>query len=191
MTLRLTLRFLLCTALVSACTTSGDHFPYETTIAIHDNYFSGKAELTRTSRGFKIALLNARGEKSDQAIFNYQPYQLDTADVNRDGRTDIIVGLIKSTEFDPEEKKRLFILQIDEGQLRPLWLGSKVCQQLIDFKAMTNGVVRTLEKTNTGNYAIGHYEWQGFGLTLLEYASNEKPYDEAITLFRSKLHSAL
>lgn len=177
------LSFLLSITLL-ACTTQ-NRFPYQTTIPINDHYFTGHAQLTFTSKGFRIALLDARGEKSDQAIFNHQPYQLDTADVNRDGRTDIIVGLIKPTEFDPEEKKRLFILRIDEGQLRPLWLGSKVCQQLIDFKAMKNGVVRTLEKTSTGNYAIGLYEWQGFGLTLIGYASNEKPYHEAVTLFNS------
>jgi hypothetical protein len=128
-------------------------------------------------------LLNDNGEEVDHTIFSHQPYQLDTADVNRDGRTDIIVGIIKSTHFDPGEKKRLFILQIDEGQLRPLWLGSKVCQQLVDFRAMSNGIVKTLERTKEGNYAIGLYEWQGFGLTLLEYSSNEKSYTEALEIF--------
>jgi len=155
------------------------------TVTIRDQHFEGRAQLTKTSKGFKIALINSDGEELDRTIFNYKPYQLDTGDINRDGRTEILVGLIKSTEFDPGEKKRLFILRIDEGQLRPLWLGSKVCQQLIDFKALSNGVVRTLEQTKKGNYAIGIYEWQGFGLTLIKYVSNEKPYDEAIAIFNS------
>jgi hypothetical protein len=155
------------------------------TVTIHDQHFDGSAQLTRTSKGFKIALITSDGEELDRAIFNYKPYQLDTGDINRDGRTEILVGLVKSTEFDPEEKKRLFILRIDEGQLRPLWLGSKVCQQLVDFKSISNGVVRTLEQTKEGNYAIGIYEWQGFGLTLIKYISNEKPYDEAIAIFNS------
>jgi hypothetical protein len=155
------------------------------TVTIRDQHFEGRAQLTKTSKGFKIALINSDGEELDRTIFNYKPYQLDTGDINRDGRTEILVGLIKSTEFDPGEKKRLFILRIDEGQLRPLWLGSKVCQQLIDFKALSNGVVKTLEQTKKGNYAIGIYEWQGFGLTLIKYISNEKPYDEAIAIFNS------
>jgi hypothetical protein len=155
------------------------------TVKIHDQHFVGSAQLTKTSKGFKIALINSDGEELDRTIFNYEPYQIDTGDINRDGRTEILVGLVKSTEFDPEEKKRLFILRIDEGQLRPLWLGSKVCQQLVDFKALSNGVVRTLEQTKEGNYAIGIYEWQGFGLTLIKYISNEKPYDEAIAIFNS------
>jgi hypothetical protein len=157
----------------------------KTEIMIHDQYFDGQVQITAISGGFRIALLDSRGEKLDRTIFYHQPYQMDTADVNRDGRTEILIGLIKPTEFDPEERKRLFILRIDEGQLRPLWLGSKVCQQLVDFKALANGVVRTLEKTKQGNYAIGIYQWQGFGLTLMEYTSNEKPYDEAITIFNS------
>jgi len=154
-------------------------------ITIHDQYFDGSAQVTKTSKGFKIALIGSEGEELDRTIFNYEPYQIDTADINRDGRTEILIGIIKSTEFDPGEKKRLFILRIDEGQLRPLWLGSKVCQQLIDFKALSNGVVRTLEQTKEGSYVIGIYEWQGFGLTLIKYVSNEKPYDEAIAIFNS------
>jgi len=152
-------------------------------ISIHDRYFEGNARVTHTSKGFKIALTDGEGEEVDRTIFNYPFYQLDTADVNRDGRTEILVGLVKPTEFDPQEKKRLFILRIDEGQLRPLWLGSKVCQQLVDFKTLPNGLVKTLEQTKEGNYTVGIYEWQGFGLTLIKYVSNEKPYDEAITIF--------
>jgi hypothetical protein len=154
-------------------------------IEIRDQYFDGHVRVNPTSKGFKISLVNSQGEESDRIIFNYQLYHLDTADVNGDGRTEVLIGLIKTTEFDRQEKKRLFILRIDEGQLRPLWLGSKVCQQLIDFKTTTNGVVRTLEKTKAGNYAIGIYEWQGFGLTLIKYISDEKSYDEAITIFNS------
>lgn len=171
--------------LLYACTPSNNNSPDKKIIAIHDAYFNGHAQLNLTSKGFKISLLDGNKKEVDHTIFNHQPYQLDTADVNRDGRTDIIIGLIKTTQFDPGEKKRLFILQIDEGQLRPLWLGSKVCQQLVDFRAMSNGFVRTLEKTKQGNYAIGVYEWQGFGLTLLEYSSNEKPYHEALAIFNS------
>jgi hypothetical protein len=169
-------------ALLAACT-SNNHLSDNTIIPIHDEYFNGHAQFAYTSKGFRISLFDAQGTKLDQAIFNYQAYQLDTSDVDRDGRTDLIVGLIKPTEFDPHEKKRLFILRIDEGQLRPLWLGSKVCQQLVDFRPMANGVVRTLEKTKDGNYAIGLYEWQGFGLTLIEYTGNEKPYHEALAIF--------
>lgn len=154
-------------------------------IEINDGFFSGKTAISLTSNGFKIALLDVNGEQLDRTIFNYRPYQLDTADVNHDGKTEVLVGLIKTTQFDPQQKRRLFILRIDDGQLRPLWLGSKVCQQLVDFKALSHGIVKTLEKTKNGNYAVGRYEWQGFGLTLIDYIDNEKPHDEAIEIFGS------
>ena len=173
-------------AICLACSTAPDDVSLEqSVVTISDPYFEGNARLTRTSKGFKVALINNEGNELDRTIFNYLPYQLDTADVDRDGRTEILIGLIKPTEFDPKARKRLFILRIDEGQLRPLWLGSKVCQQLVDFRAMPNGVVRTIEQTIEGRYIIGIYEWQGFGLTLIKYVSNEEPYHEAVSIFNS------
>ena len=156
-------------------------------LTVNDRNFQGKAVLRKlsVSLGFKILLENHAGEITDETVFRYAPYRLDTADVNRDGKTDVLVGLIKSTEFDPTQKKRLFILRIDEGQLRPLWLGSKVCQELINFKALEGGFVQTLERTQKGNYAIGLYEWQGFGLTLINYIHNEIQYTDAFKIFAS------
>lgn len=152
---------------------------------ISNSDFQGKAVFKKLSAGtgFKILLQDHYGEISDRAICKYPAYRLDTADVNRDGNTDILVGLIKATEFDPVKKKRLFILRIDGGHLRPLWLGSRVCQELVDFKASDNGRVQTLERTNNGNYAIGLYEWQSFGLKLFHYLHNEITPDEASEIF--------
>ena len=154
-------------------------------LTVNDTNFQGKAVFKKLSAaaGFKILLIDHAGKTTDQIIFRYTPYALDVADVNRDGKTDVLVGLIKSTEFDPIERKRLFILRIDDTQLRPLWLGSKVCQDLINFKALEGGFVQTLEKTQKGNYAIGLYEWQGFGLTLINYIHNEIQYADASKIF--------
>jgi len=153
--------------------------------AIKDRYFEGKAtlEILPPSRGFKVILKDSAGVQLDRTVFRYDHYHFDTADVNRDGRTEILVGLIKKTTFDLEKRKRLFILRIDEGQLRPLWLGSKVCQELIDFRTLQKGLVQTLERTSSGKYSIGVYEWQGFGLTLIHYTHNEKNYSDALKIF--------
>src|SRR5690606_30587780 len=125
------------------------------------------------SQGFKVVLTDSAGETSDEAIFRYTPYHLDTADVNRDGRTDVLVGLIKPTEFDPVERKRLFILRIDDGGLRPLWLGSKACHEVINFKTPANGKVLTLEKPKKQESAIGRDDWESFGLPLTHYLYDE------------------
>ncbi len=160
-------------------------FPEIHEFPISDYSFKGKVifqELTTTT-GFKILLQNQSVEITDQTIFRYTPYRFDTADVNHDGRTEIIVGLTKATRFDPSEKKRLFILRIDDDQIRPLWLGSKVCQELIDFKTLDNGYLQTLERTPSGQYSIGKYYWQSFGLTLKEYTYNEISFNDAKQFF--------
>ena len=170
-------------ALIAGCS-SQPEFPELNEFSIADKSFTGKINFKKlvSTTGFKVLLKTNTGE-TDQTIFRYKPYRFDTADVNRDGRTDIIVGLIKATQFDPVEKKRLFILQIDDNNLRPLWLGSKVCQELIDFKVLNNGVIQTLERTSTGSYSIGQYYWQSFGLTLEKYIHHEINFNYATQLF--------
>src|SRR5687767_8502918 len=90
-------------------------------------------ELCHT-KGFKLMVES--GHSSDAVLFRYQAYHLDTGDINKDGRTDILLGLIKPTKFDPELNKRLFILRVDEGTIRPLWLGSKTCNNLQEFRTL-------------------------------------------------------
>ena len=43
----------------------------------------------------------------------YPVYQYQTGDVDGDGRTDAIVGVIKSTRFYPEKARRIFIFKVD------------------------------------------------------------------------------
>lgn len=172
--------------LAACCAHStADSTPDKYEVTISNRIFQGKAIVNKlsASNGFKISLLNNRGEITDQTLLRYPVYQLDTADVNRDGETDILVGVIKATEFDPVIKKRLFILRIDQGHLRPLWLGSRVCQELVNFKTSDRGLVRTFERTKDGNYAVGLYRWQGFGLTLIRYIQNEIPHNDAFEIF--------
>lgn len=174
--------------LLVACARTGQELPDQYELVVHDAAFNGKVVFKKlaSTNGFKLLLHNNLGETLDQIVFTYTPYRLDVADVNRDGSTEILVGLIKSTEFDPVEKKRLFILRVDEDQLRPLWLGSRVCQELVDFKSKGDGVIQTLEKNKNGRYAVGDYEWQSFGLTLIQYTHNEISFDEALQVFENK-----
>jgi tRNA-binding EMAP/Myf-like protein len=177
--------YFLVLLIIASCSGDTELPATRSEIIIRDKSFQGKVTLSKlkTRDGVRIVLTDEAGKRSDDLIFRYPYYQFDTADIDRDGKTEILVGLIKPTEFDPQERKRLFILRIDTGQLRPLWLGSRVCQELVDFKAIEDGRVRTLERTQNGNYAVGIYQWQDFGLILLEYAQNEKPYDDAIAFF--------
>jgi len=107
-------------AFLISCTKDTPYFPDSFLYPIEDRFFSGKVQFQKltSTQGFKVLLKDTAGNTLDQTIFKYVPYQFDTTDVDRDGRTEILIGLIKSTEFDPQEKKRLFILRIDNGQMR-------------------------------------------------------------------------
>jgi hypothetical protein len=177
--------FSLLTILIS-CNQQAAYLPHPSVYPINDKFFSGKVEVQMLTsiQGFKVLLKDSLDHAIDQIIFKYVPYQFDTADVNHDGRTEILIGLIKATEFDPHEKKRLFILRVDNRQLRPLWLGSKVCQELIDFRSLDNGIVQTIERTAKDTYAIGDYYWESFGLTLRNYTHTEISLNEALQIFQ-------
>jgi hypothetical protein len=160
-------------------------FPDHDVFLIQNQSFHGEVVFRSNENklGFRILLRTPDGEVTDQTLFQYEPYRFDTADVDRDGQTEVLLGLSKATRFDPHIRKRLFILRIDENHLRPLWLGSKVCRELVDFRAVENGTIRTLERTSSGNYAIGKYFWESFGLTLEQYTHNEINYDQARQIF--------
>lgn len=105
---------------------------------------------------------------------NYPVYHFELGDVDRDGNVDICLGVIKKTHCDSTSKKRLFFYRLDQGRIRPLWLGSKVSHELVDFRYITeqnNKYIRTVEKEINGNYLVAEYEWKGFGLGLSHYIS--------------------
>jgi hypothetical protein len=98
----------------------------------------------------------------------YPVYQYQTGDVDGDGRTDAIVGVVKGTRFYPEKARRIFIFKDVNGKARPLWLGSKLGGELEDFR-YADGKIRALERTADGQYVVSDYSWGGFGLTFDHY----------------------
>lgn len=113
----------------------------------------------------------------------YPVYRIDFGDVNNDSVPDILVGTIKSTRFDPKIDKRLFIFRITKDYyIRPLWLGSRVAQPLVDFKLKEQNPkskIRTLEKEQDGTYLVAEYYWRGFGLQFSKYLKRNIPLHEA------------
>lgn len=139
-------------------------------------------------------IINAEIYKDNKFVFtnswplDYMVFRLDTGDVNNDNSTDILVGVIKSTRFDSISRKRLFIFKLFEGYIRPLWLGSRVSQPLIDFKfykTKSEGVVRTIELEKDQLYLIAEYHWNGFGLGFIHYLAREKTYYQATKILNT------
>jgi len=70
---------------------------------------------------------------SDEWLLSYPVYQFRTGDVDGDGVEEALVGVVKSTRFYPEKGNRLFVFKNRNGRVRPLWLGSRLGEELVDF----------------------------------------------------------
>lgn len=120
----------------------------------------------------------------------YPVYRFDYGNIRGNGFTDIAVGVVKPTRFDPKPDNRLFLFRITEDYyIRPLWLGSRVAQPLVDFR-LTNkdekGFIRTVEKEKSGNYLVANYRWRGFGLEFVNYVEREIPLAKALKILHNQ-----
>jgi hypothetical protein len=112
----------------------------------------------------------------------YPVFKIIKGDVNNDGVEDLAVGVIKPTRRDPTARKRLFLFQIRNGSIIPLWLGSSLSHPMEDFSLYKNGsrfMVRSIEVEKSGRYLVAEYEWFGFGLTFRKYLHRELPLSQA------------
>ncbi len=97
-------------------------------------------------------------------------YRLGQGDVDNDGQPNLLVGPVKRTPLDKAVRRRLFVYSLDSsGRLVPRWRGSQLMFNLIYFKAIRKQqrtYVLTIEQEQRGQYCIGQYYWQDFGLVL-------------------------
>lgn len=112
----------------------------------------------------------------------YPVYQLQTGDVDGDGKEDAMVGVIKATRFYREMGRRLFIFHMVNGKVRPLWLGSKLGGILQDFRYV-DGRIRSLETTTDSLYVVAEYKWGGFGMAFDHYIVKGTNQETAIKYF--------
>ena len=73
---------------------------------------------------------------SDRWQLPYPVYQFQVGDVDGNGVEDAVVGVIKKTRFHRELGRRLFIFKNYRGHIRPLWMGSKLGGELVDFRVI-------------------------------------------------------
>jgi hypothetical protein len=106
-------------------------------------------------------------------------------DINQDGNEDLMVGVIKATRRDSVVRKRLFLFQIKNKIIIPLWLGSSVSHPLEDFISYQNDstvIIRTIEKENNDRYLVADYTWRDFGLNFEKYIKRDLTLDMAKTI---------
>lgn len=98
----------------------------------------------------------------------WHPWKIAVADVDRDGRPELLVGVHKPTAHKPFPHHCLFVYNINRKSVTKKWLGSSLGLDFDDFLIET---ACTTEKPRLvlneiqldGKRTVGKYEWMGFG----------------------------
>ena len=122
------------------------------------------------------------GSSSYRWALKFPVYQFCTGDVDGDGVEDALVGVIKTTRFDPQVARRLFIFKNYKGKIRALWMGSHLGGILEDFR-FVDGRVFTLQSTTDGKYVVLRHQWRKFGLGADEFLVKGVSREEALEVF--------
>ena len=108
--------------------------------------------------------LTIDGKVASTWQLNYPVYRFATTDINGDGSVDAVVGVFKGSRYFKAPSRRVFVFKNFQGDIRPLWLGSRLGGELVDFTVTDDGKVRAIEKNSRGSFEVSDYSWHGFGL---------------------------
>lgn len=122
---------------------------------------------------------------TDRHKLPFPVYQFCVGDVDRDGNEDALVGVVKTTRFDPTPARRLFIFKNHRGRIRALWMGSRLGGILEDF-TFRDGSVLTLQSTTDRRFVVLEHEWRKFGLGAKRFIKAGVTLDEARTALESE-----
>ncbi|HEY3298784.1 MAG TPA: VCBS repeat-containing protein, partial [Armatimonadota bacterium] len=100
------------------------------------------------------------------------PWKLLIADVDGDGRREIIAGVWKKSPKDPVMAKRVFVYSWNGKRMLPKWLGSKLSRRFDDFTFCDINrdgwdELFALEIAPNGKHRIAAYRWNTFGFDWL------------------------
>ena len=157
---------------------------YSKTIKIRDSFFNGKVTVEKIEKlnKYRISIFDSITGNIDRIYTPYEVFEMETGDVNHDGKTDICIGIIKPTPFDPVLKKRLFIFQIDRDYIRPLWLSSRLVNPLVEFSVSNNKKdcnIMTIERKNNTLFCVREYRWESFGMSFIKVIKDSLSNTEA------------
>jgi hypothetical protein len=184
--MRIIFQFLIVSCLISCSAPR----PFEKEVLIKDKFFKGQVKLQHIEKlgKYRLSISNTLTGKTDLIYTPYEVFQMETGDINHDGKTDICLGIIKPTPFDSVLKKRLFLFQIDRDYIRPLWLSSRLAGPLEAFTVSTDStgkcIINTLEKQFRDLYCRRTYRWNSFGMNYINTPQDSITHDEARLFFK-------
>lgn len=118
-----------------------------------------------------------------------KPIKVQLGDVNGDGVNEIAICVYKTAKFHPVMAKRPFFFNLVDGNLIPVWLGSRLSRPfddyvLYDIDADAVDEIISVEQLENGKRVIAVYNWKGFGFEMLtqsEEFDGELCFDLSIT----------
>ncbi len=119
---------------------------------------------------------------SDEWLLPHPVYQFRTGDVDGDGVEEALVGVVKSTRFYPEKGNRLFVFKNRDGRVRPLWMGSRLGEEIVDFR-VADGKLVSIERCWNGQYNLDEWEWSRFGPRFSRYILTNATLEEVNQTF--------
>jgi len=165
---------------------------YTKTIKINDSFFKGEVTIEKIEKlnKYRMNIFNSINGSKDCIYTPYEVFDMKTGDMNGDGKTDICIGIIKPTPFDPVIKKRLYIFQIDRDYIRPLWLSSRLVSPLEEFKVCHHKdrcTIKAIERQTKKLYCIREYRWESFGMSFIKTLNDSISYTQANLLLTKSL----
>ena len=105
-------------------------------------------------------------------LTDLKPLKVQLGDVNGDGVNEVTLCVYKTAKFHPVLAKRPFFFNLVEGNLIPVWLGSRLSRPfddyiLYDIDADEIHEIVSVEALEDGSRVLAVYNWRGFGFEML------------------------